>query len=48
MKSKFGPTSIRIEPTIWKEFKILCIKKDMEISKYLIKIIKKELKENAK
>ena len=37
-------TSLKIEEKLWKEVKIECIKRDMEISEYLEKLIKKDLK----
>lgn len=37
-------TSLKIDEEVWKAVKIKCIKKDLEISKYLEKLIKKDLK----
>lgn len=37
-------TSLKIDDVIWKEVKIHCIKKDIEISKYIEKLIKGDLK----
>jgi len=37
-------TSIKIDEELWKEAKIKCIKGDMEISAYIEKLIKEDLK----
>ncbi len=37
-------TSIKIEPELWKEVKIHCIRENKEISEYLGELIKKDLK----
>lgn len=37
-------TSIKIDPEMWKEFKKYCIDKNTNISNFLEKLIKKELK----
>lgn len=37
-------TSIKIEPELWKKLKKHCIDKDTDISDYLEKLIKKDLK----
>jgi hypothetical protein len=36
-------TSIKIDPNLWKDFKKRAIDKDLEISEYLEKLIRKEL-----
>jgi hypothetical protein len=41
---KRATTSIKIDPVLWKEVKKHCIDKDLEISEYLEKLIKKDLK----
>lgn len=37
-------TSIKINPELWQEVKIYCIKEQIDISDWLEKIINKELK----
>jgi len=37
-------TSLKIEERFWKEVKITCIKKDIEISTYIENLIKRDLK----
>jgi hypothetical protein len=37
-------TSIKINPELWQEVKIYCIKQKIDISDWLEKIINKELK----
>ena len=37
-------TSIKIDPDLWKEVKLYCIKEEIDISNYLEKLIKKDLK----
>lgn len=37
-------TSIKVDDTLWKEVKIHCITKGIEISDYLENLIKKDLK----
>jgi len=37
-------TSLKIDEKLWKDVKIGCIKKDIEISEYLEKLIKRDLK----
>lgn len=37
-------TSIKIEPELWKDVKIECIKKGIDISDYIKNLIKKDLK----
>jgi len=37
-------TSLKIDEEIWKEVKIHCIKEDKEISDYIEKLIKEDLK----
>ncbi len=41
-------TSLKIDEEVWKAVKIKCIKMDLEISEYLEKLIKKDLKEKKK
>ncbi len=41
-------TSLKIEDSLWKEVKIYCIQKGIEISDYLEGLIKKDLKKNNK
>lgn len=37
-------TSLKIEPELWKEVKIHCITKDIDISDWIENVIRKELK----
>lgn len=37
-------TSIKVDPEIWKEARKHCIDEDIEISEYVEKLIKKDLK----
>ena len=37
-------TSLKIDEEVWKDVKIKCIKENLEISEYLEKLIKKNLK----
>lgn len=37
-------TSISIDESLWKEFRILCLKEEIDVSKALEILIKKELK----
>jgi len=37
-------TSIKIQPSIWEDFKIYCIKQKIGMSKKMEELIKKELK----
>jgi hypothetical protein len=37
-------TSIKVSPELWQEVKIYCIKKSIDISDWLEKIIKENLK----
>lgn len=37
-------TSIKIDEAIWRDFKIHCIKKGIDISELIEKMIKKEVK----
>lgn len=37
-------TSIKIDEDLWKEFRILSLKRGIDVSKVLEKLIKKELK----
>jgi len=37
-------TSLKIDPDLWKEVKINCIKKDLDISEYIEGLVKKDLK----
>lgn len=39
-------TSIKINPELWQEVKINCIKEQIDISDWLEKIIKNNLKKN--
>ena len=39
-------TSIKINPELWQEVKIYCIKQKIDISDWLEKIINKELKKS--
>jgi len=39
-------TSIKIDPNLWEEVKIFCIKQKTDISIWLEKIINKELKKS--
>ena len=41
-------TSLKIDEEVWKAVKIKCIKGDLEISEYLEKLIKKDLKGKKK
>ena len=41
-------TSLKIDEEVWKAVKIKCIKEDLEISEYLERLIKKNLKEKKK
>jgi hypothetical protein len=41
-------TSIKIEENLWKEVKIYCIQKGLDISDYLEDLIKKDLSKNNK
>ena len=41
-------TSLKIDEELWKEVKIECIKKDIEISEYLESLIKKDLNKGGK
>jgi len=41
-------TSIKINPTIWDNFKIYAIQKKVDMSELLEKMIEKELKKNEK
>ncbi len=43
-KEKRDTTSIKINPYIWKQVKKHCIDEDLEISEYLERLIKKDLK----
>ncbi len=36
--------SVKIDPNLWKEVKVYCAKKGMEISTYIEGLIKKNLK----
>ncbi|MHB8567870.1 MAG: hypothetical protein ACYC7D_12810 [Nitrososphaerales archaeon] len=49
-KIKREPTSIKIDPELWKEAKIEAIRRDMELSELVEVSLKKELKktENPK
>ncbi len=42
-KTKRETTSIRIDPELWKEAKILAVKQDLSIGQFIEKLIKKEL-----
>ncbi len=37
-------TSLKIDPTVWKVAKKHCIDEDIEVSEYIEKLIKKDLK----
>jgi hypothetical protein len=37
-------TSIKVDPTLWKEVKKYCIDKDIDVSDFLEELIRKELK----
>jgi len=37
-------TSLKIDPLLWKQVKKHCIDQDMEVSEYIEKLIKKDLK----
>jgi len=37
-------TSIMVDPELWKKVKLHCISNDIEVSEYLEKLIKKDLK----
>lgn len=37
-------TSLKIEEDLWKEVKIYCIKNSLEISEFIEKLLKKEVK----
>lgn len=37
-------TSIKINPDIWKQVRMHCIQEDIDVSEYLEKLIKKDLK----
>lgn len=37
-------TSIKIDVDLWKDVKLHCVKNDMDISDYLEKLIRKDLK----
>jgi len=37
-------TSIKIDPELWKKVKKHCIDKDLDISKYIEELIKKDIK----
>ena len=41
-------TSLKVDENLWKEVKIHCIKKDIEISKYIEDLFKKDLKKKGK
>ena len=41
-------TSLKIDEELWKEVKIECIKRGIEISEYLEQLIKKDLKGGKK
>ena len=41
---KRDTTSIKMNPFLWKQVKKHCIDEDLEISEYLEKLIKKDLK----
>lgn len=43
-KERRDTTSIKINPYLWKQVKKYCIDEDLEISEYLEKLIKKDLK----
>ena len=43
-KSKRDTTSIKMNPYLWKQVKKHCIDEDLEISQYLERLIKKDLK----
>jgi len=40
-------TSLKIDPELWKEVKIHCINKGVDISDWLEKVIKKDLKKSS-
>lgn len=43
-EEKRDTTSIKINPYLWKQVKKHCIDEELEISEYLEKLIKKDLK----
>lgn len=43
-EGKRDTTSIKMNPYLWKQVKKHCIDEDLEISEYLEKLIKKDLK----
>jgi len=40
-------TSLKIDPKIWKEAKIHCVKKEIKISEYIEKLIQRDMKNNT-
>jgi hypothetical protein len=36
-------TSLKIDPIVWKKVKVHCVNKEMDISDYIAKLIKKDL-----
>lgn len=43
-KSKRDTTSIKINPFLWKQVKKHCIDEDLEISEYIERLFRKDLK----
>ncbi len=43
-KEQRDTTSIKINPYLWKQVKKYCIDEDLEISEYLERLIRKDLK----
>ena len=39
-------TSLKIDPELWKEVKIYCINKEIDISEYIENLIRKDLKKS--
>jgi len=37
-------TSLKVDPVLWKKVRVHCAKKDLKISEYIEKLIKKDLK----
>jgi predicted HicB family RNase H-like nuclease len=43
-KKKKSFTSIRVDPELWKEVKIEAIRRDLEVSEFVERALRKELK----